>query len=115
MANELRRECAKCGGKGTQRGALGMAFKTVCETCNGRGYVTLSNVVVAPIVTQHNSDADVVLRQAIGALAQVVVVGHTVDGHEFFASNMASGPDALWLLERGRHNLLNTIDKEPDE
>lgn len=112
MAKEYRRECAKCKGTGTQRGALGRAFKTACDVCDGKGFVVLPNVVHAPVVTRNDSDADTVLRQSLGALSHVVVVGYTHEGAEFFASNMAGGADALWHLERARHNLLNIVDKE---
>lgn len=111
MAKQFRRECAKCKGKGTT------GFRrTPCDVCGGSGFVVLGNVVHAPVVTRHASAPDDVLRQAIGELESVVVVGHTKDGHEFYASNVADGPNALWLLQRGSFRLLGVIDEvEPDE
>jgi hypothetical protein len=110
MAKEYRRECAKCRGTGTV--ATHFWGKEKCDVCDGKGFVALPNVVHAPVVTRNDSDADTVLRQSLGALSHVVVVGYTHEGAEFFASNMAGGADALWHLERARHNLLNIVDKE---
>lgn len=111
MAKEFRRTCAKCGGQGMLSGPLKL-LRSVCPVCDGRGYVVLENVVAAPIVTRNDTDADTILRQSLGHLSQVVVIGYTKEGAEFFASSVASGADALWHLERARHNLLGIVDKE---
>ena len=36
-----------------------------------------------------------------------VIVRYTEDGEEFFSSTYASGPEALWLLERCKKQLLD--------
>lgn len=113
MAN-YRIPCHKCGGSGFANGSWNWAKKT-CDVCNGDGYVEQTNVVVAPIITTHDDSADDVLRHTIGQLDSVVIVGHTKDGHEFYASSVADGGSALWLMQRGIHNLMNIVDKDTDE
>lgn len=112
MSKQVRRECAKCKGTGSVRS---WGTNSSCPVCKGVGYVELANVVHAPVVTRHASDPDDLLRQAIGELDTVVIVGHTKEGHEFYASSVADGPNALWILQRGAYRLLGIVDKEPDE
>lgn len=107
-----RKQCSKCDGKGYTRGALGKAFRSSCDVCDGLGYVELKNVTVAPVLTKLDDDADVVLRHALGELDTVAIVGYTKDGAEYFASNVANGPDVLWMLHRSAHNLLTIGDDE---
>ena len=108
----VRRECAKCGGFGKTRTGL---LARVCSTCSGSGFTELSNVVHAPIVTKLDLDASQVLREAIGELDEVVIVGYTKDGHDYYASSMADGANALWHLQRGIHSLMNIVEEETDE
>lgn len=111
----MRRECHKCEGSGTQRGPLGRAFKQTCDVCNGVGYVELDNVVHASIVTKLDLEADQLLREAIGELDDVVIIGYTKDGEEYYASSVADGANALWLLQRSIHGLMDVVDREIDE
>lgn len=110
----LRRQCHKCGGKGTVKGALGRAFKSLCDVCNGTGYVVIENVLPFVGVTRVDSEADNVLRHAIGELDTVVIVGYDKEGNEFYASNVADGANALWHLQRGIHCLMNIVDKDEE-
>jgi hypothetical protein len=66
----------------------------------------VSNVVYLNNVTKLDLPPDRVLEQAIGKLEDVVIVGYTKEGDEYFASSYASGPEALWLLERCKQELL---------
>jgi hypothetical protein len=50
---------------------------------------------------------DTVLDGAKSQLQQVVVVGTTVDGDEYFASSTGYLPDVLWALQRAAAKLLN--------
>ncbi|RUM47815.1 MAG: hypothetical protein DSY80_00515 [Desulfocapsa sp.] len=62
--------------------------------------------------TRLDLPADRVLREAINAdLEDVVVVGWDNDGILHFASNKASGPEILWLLEVARKKLLEIEDE----
>ena len=107
----LRRECNKC--KGT--GKTGTFFKDTCDVCGGTGYVEINNVLPFVGITRIDSEADNVLRHALGELDSVVIVGYDKDGNEFYASNIADGANALWHLQRGIHNLMTIVDKDTDE
>jgi hypothetical protein len=54
---------------------------------------------------------DRVLEQARGKLKSVVLIGYGLEGEEYFASSIADGAEALWLIERAKLMLL-TIDDE---
>ena len=69
------------------------------------------NVVVLPVVTKLNLPADRILKAAIGELTEVVVIGYTKDGEEWFASSVAGGDAALWHLERAKFKLLNLVER----
>lgn len=109
---QYRRTCNKCNGRGylNKRPSLTGWIRETCDVCNGNGYVELSNVAIAPIVTTLEGRPDDVLKHAIGELDKVVLVGYTKDGEEYYASSVADGPNALWLMQRGVHRLLNIVD-----
>lgn len=44
-------------------------------------------------------------------LQEVVIIGHTEAGAFYFASSQADGGDALWLLERAKHKLMQQADE----
>lgn len=106
----MRTPCPKCVGTGN----LGGGWRRVrtCDVCGGTGYVEQDNVVRLPCMTRLDMDTDDVLRAAIGELDTVVICGYTKDGAEYFASNVANGPDVLWLLQRSGLNLLTIGDKD---
>jgi hypothetical protein len=85
-------------------------LKDTCYVCNGEGYVELSNVIKAPIISRIDTDADSVLRDTIGKLDEVIIVGYDKNGNEFYASNVADGTNALWHLQRATYNLLGVVD-----
>lgn len=65
------------------------------------------NVVELPVVTTHDVSPTKILARASGAkLKRCVVVGVDTDGDLYFASSSGSGPEAMWLLERAKHDLL---------
>lgn len=70
----------------------------------------MDNVKLFPGVTPLDFDADVMLNAAMGKLKNVVIVGETVDGTEFFSSSVAGGPETLWMLERAKHKLMGVFD-----
>lgn len=60
--------------------------------------------------SRHELPVDRVLDMARAeGLACAIVIGYDGSGEEFFASTMADGADALWLLERLKLRLL-TVD-----
>lgn len=65
-------------------------------------------------ITRLDTPPDRVLDAALGKLTEVVVVGYDQEGNEYFASSKANGADALWLLERGKHRLMQIVDNMTD-
>lgn len=75
----------------------------------------MAEVHILDLVTRLDVPANRVLEKALGSdLKDVVVAGYTVDGDEYFASSVADGGDALWLLERCKKALLSTPEDQGD-
>lgn len=71
------------------------------------------NVIVLDVVTRLDIPAERVLKAALEhGLESVVICGHDKDGNEYFASSLADGADALWILERCKKKLLEIGDGE---
>ena len=68
------------------------------------------NIVYLNMITSHDIPADRILTRALGELECVVIAGYGKDGTEYFASSLADGGDALWLLERCKKKLLEIVD-----
>ena len=67
----------------------------------------MGEVVEPDFVTRLDIPAERVLRKAQEAgLKTVVIAGYDADGEEYFASSVADGGEALWLLERCKRQLL---------
>lgn len=65
------------------------------------------NVVLFCGITDRDFPADLILRKALDAdLDGVVILGYQKDGEGFFASSMADGGDVLWLIESFKKKLL---------
>lgn len=71
----------------------------------------MSNVVNINCVTRLDLPPDRVLEAAIGQLDSVVLTGYDKDGNEYFASSVADGGAALWLLERCKKKLLEQVEE----
>jgi hypothetical protein len=73
------------------------------------------NVVQFSGITKLDLPAEHVLRQALEAgLTDVVIVGYTEDGEEYFASSVADGGSTLWMIERCKMALLSIPDEMAD-
>lgn len=58
-------------------------------------------------ITRLDQPAERILQKALDAdLKTVVIMGYTQEGQEFFASSVADGGIALWLMERLKTQLL---------
>jgi hypothetical protein len=69
------------------------------------------NVVHLDMVTKLDLPAERVLQRALEAdLQSVVVVGYDKEGREYFASSIADGGTANWLLDRCKMQLLRVPD-----
>lgn len=72
------------------------------------------NVVPFGGVTRLDISPEVVLKAAMDKLEGVVLAGWTKEGDIYHASSIASGPEALWLLELCKKHLLEIGDQEDE-
>jgi len=70
----------------------------------------MSNVAPLGNITKLDLPVARVLEGAKEKLESVVILGYTKDGEEYFASTMADGGEALWLLRRCEKALLEVPD-----
>ena len=64
------------------------------------------NVITLNMVTRIDIPPDRVLKEAIGKMEGVVVIGYDKEGDQYFASSYADGGKVLWLLEQCKISLL---------
>jgi hypothetical protein len=88
------------------RCSFAVAVRLLVERAKGP-----DNVVLFSGVTKLDLPADRVLEQAMGRLDKVVIAGWLKDGDEYFASSIADGADVVWLFERLKLKLLQTVDQ----
>ncbi len=70
-----------------------------------------ANIVRFTGITTLDLDPDAVLKEAIGKLEGVIVIGYDKDEEEYFASSYADGGDTLWLIERFKKMLMEVPDE----
>jgi hypothetical protein len=70
----------------------------------------MGEVVDLDVITTLDMDPDRILERAKGELETAIVIGFDKDGEEYFASSVADGAQALWILERAKKALLETPD-----
>lgn len=67
------------------------------------------NVIILDAPTRLDIPAERVLQAALNhGLESVVISGYDRNGNEYFASSLADGADALWIIKRLETVLLNT-------
>lgn len=71
----------------------------------------MAKVIPLNNLTRLNINPERVLDAAKGEVDRVVILGWAADGEEYFASSIADGADVLWLLERLKKRLLETVDE----
>ena len=70
------------------------------------------NVVPLRCVTSLPLDPNRVIRSALEAgMTEVVIIGYTKDGGEYFSASIGDGGDVLWHLERAKLKLLRVADE----
>ncbi len=69
-----------------------------------------NNVVPFPGTTTVDLNPDIVVKEALGKLDNVVVLGIDKEGNEYFAASDGDGGTVLWLLERCKKMLLELAD-----
>lgn len=70
----------------------------------------MADILRFPGITKLDTDPELVLEGALGELSEVVIIGITKGGEEYFASSQASGPEVLWHLERAKKRLLQIVE-----
>lgn len=68
------------------------------------------NVTPFSGVTRLDMAPDTILGAASGQLESCVVVGFTKDGEFYFASSLADAAEAIFLFERAKYRLMQTVD-----
>lgn len=72
-----------------------------------------ANVAQIDVVTSLDIDPVAVLAGAHNVgLAEVVIVGFTEDGKEYFASSISDAGQSMYHLQRGIYRLNKTMDQE---
>lgn len=71
----------------------------------------MTKIIDWPHPTRLDVPAAKVLSTALeDGLSEVLVIGVDGVGCEYFASSLASGPEALWHIERAKLKLLRIVD-----
>ena len=70
-----------------------------------------AQIIRLPVITRLDTNPDLVLESAVGELESVVVIGFTKEGEEYFASSVADGGTALWMVERFKKKLLEVPEE----
>jgi hypothetical protein len=70
----------------------------------------MSNVTPLGCITRLDLPADRILDAAKGKLESIVIAAFDSDGNEYFASSVADGGTALWLIERFKKRLFEIGD-----
>lgn len=72
----------------------------------------MTKIIDWPHPTRLDVPAAKVLTTALeDGLAEVLLIGVDENGCEYFASSIASGPQALWHIERAKLKLLRIVDE----
>ena len=66
----------------------------------------MGKVIPLRNITRLDLPVDLVLDGAKDRLEGVVIMGHTTDGEEYFASTYADAGVVLWLMERLKAQLI---------
>lgn len=67
----------------------------------------MAEIVRLPCITRLDTEPALVLDGVPRDLKEVLVIGTDAQGALYFSGSMASGPDALWLLEVARRTLMD--------
>lgn len=66
----------------------------------------MTNVVPFTGNTRLDADPDMVLEAALLANLEAAIVIGWQDGKLYFASSIADGPEANWMLDMAKHQLM---------
>ena len=75
-----------------------------------------NNVTEFPGITRLDIPPERILERAgEKTFTEIVIIGYTADGDEFFASSKADAANVAWLLQRGIWSLNRICDEGVDE
>jgi hypothetical protein len=74
-----------------------------------------TNIIKFTGLTKLDLEPDAILTAALGSLTEVVIIGTTKDGNQYFATSSADGKNILWLLETARFMLMDNIFADYDD
>lgn len=69
----------------------------------------MGDVVNIGCITSLDIPVEIVLDAAKDKLSNVILIGYTKSGDEYFASTIADGKDVLWMLERCKQELYDSM------
>ena len=70
---------------------------------------TSNNIVRFTGMTKLDLPADTILSEAIGHLDDVVIIGTTKDGNQYFSASSTESKNLLWHLETAKFMLMESI------
>lgn len=109
---KYRTDCPRCNGSGVPKGFINSLSGNVCPMCKGVGFIEQDNVETLDAMSTVSPEPDTILRNAIGRLKEVVVIGYTTEGEQYFSSSIPEGDRTLWHLRRAEHTLMKIVDED---
>lgn len=71
--------------------------------------MTDDNVIKFTGLTKLDLEPNDVLSAALDALEEVIIIGTTKDGNQYFATSSADGKNILWHLETAKFTLMDNV------
>lgn len=76
---------------------------------------TSNNVVRFTGFTRNDLDPELILTNAQGILKDVVVIGTTLEGTQYFATSKSDAKDIMWQLETAKFMLMEAVFYPEDD
>lgn len=70
----------------------------------------MGEVILLDVITKLDIPVDRVIEGATGKLDQIVIMGYDKDGNEYFSSSFADSASVLWMIERMKKAVLESVD-----
>ena len=77
--------------------------------------LTSNNIVRFTGNTRHDIDPDLILSNAQKVLKDVVVIGTTLEGTQYFATSKSDAKDIMWQLEAAKFMLMEAVFYPEDD
>ena len=79
------------------------------DTEAGKALRARNNVIPLGMITTLDIPVDTVLEEAKEKMESVLLIGFDKEGELYFASTMADGGEALWLIEMAKKRLMEDV------